>query len=134
MSEFKSLDSAGISYLWKKIAQAIDGGGEAVKDALESLIDSKITMLPYKNFGTKTETYYTLPVINVGEFQVFTISANSQTGCRVSLPNGGRYLTNTFVQRNPNGDEGELSIMITPGGYMTMNIGETLSSFYLRIE
>lgn len=27
MSEFKSLDSAGISYLWKKIAQAIDGGG-----------------------------------------------------------------------------------------------------------
>ena len=89
-------------------------------------------MLPYKNFGTKTETYYTLPVINVGEFQVFTISANSQTGCRVSLPNGGRYLTNTYANRPI--AEGDLSIIITPGGYMTMNIGETLSSFYLRIE
>ena len=133
MATQKFLDSAGITHLWNKMTEALRGGDEAVKDALESLIDSKITMLPYKNFGTKTETYYTLPVINVGEFQVFTISANSQTGCRVSLPNGGRYLTNTFVQRNPNGDEGGLSIMITPGGYMTMNI-ETCHSMTMVLR
>lgn len=136
MSTQKFMDSAGISYLWKKIAQAIDGGDEAVKEALEGLINNKITLLPYKDFGV-IRADLTMPTIDIGELKPYQLTRAISKTVYIELPSGGRYIEAHFVIDNNSSTSrgGSVIDIQSGGGEINRGMGNhTIRGFYLRIE
>lgn len=112
------------------------GGGEAVKEALESLINSKITLLPYKDFGTII-TDFTMPTIDIGELKPYQVTRAISKTVYIVLPSGGCYIEAHYtIDNNSSTGRGSSSIDIkSVGGEINSGMGNhTIRGFYLRIE
>ena len=132
MSTQKFMDSAGIKHLWEKIMQAMGGVSdiEADVEALANALGSKITLIPYTNI-TASSNYYYLPVSNIGELRIYSVTANN-TASRIFLPQGGRY-----IAYQKDATPSFFIPQILSGGtqlYYDLSKNFTVDLFYLRIE